>query len=113
MASVILCACLLLQAGAVQTDWTSGPGVAGPVTNFGNAFYTQDSMVYGSSGLIIPRTQSSGVIDDWTEHIIEDNPNIDGRNAIRPGDFDGDGDYDLAGVIDGLNVLRLYRNTLV
>ena len=115
MVPIILCTCFLLTASSTQTDWTGGPGVSGPVSDFGTAFHQSDSIVYGASGMILPQVHISGqgAIDDWTEHTIEDNPNIDGRNAIRPGDFDGDGDFDLAGVIDGQNILRLYRNTLV
>jgi hypothetical protein len=115
MVSVILSTCLLLQAFSIQTDWTGGPGVAGPVDDFGTAFRSADSVSYSASGLIVPTTQMSGqgVITSWTEHVVEDNDNIDGHNAIRPADFDGDGDYDLAGVITGLDIVRVYRNRLI
>ena len=115
MWSLFLGTCLLLQAFSVQTDWTGGPGMVGPVDSFGTAFHSSDSIAYGSSGLIVPTTKMTGqgIITSWTEHVVEDNDNIDGHNAIRPADFDGDGDYDLAGVIEGLDIVRIYRNRLI
>jgi hypothetical protein len=113
MTSILFCACLLVQATSNQTDWTGGPGATGPVTDFGSAFSWSDSVVYTSSGRIITMTQTHAVVDSWTEHVVENNSNIDGHGALRPADFDGDGDYDLAGAIDGLNRVRVYRNQLV
>ena len=112
MESLVLCACLLFQAHSIQTDWTGGPGVAGPVDDFGYAFYGSDSVCYTSSGRLLPLSNSHVIITDWVEHIVEDNDSIDGHGAIWPADFDGDGDFDLAGAIDLADVIRVYRNVI-
>ncbi len=96
----------------VQTDWVSGPGTLGPVSHWGSAFYQSDSITYNITGQISLIATGSGP-GAWIKHSIEVNRGIDGHNAILPGDFDGDGDFDLAGAIDGLDCIRVYRNQLV
>ncbi len=113
MTSVLMCVWLVFQVTSNQTDWSGGPGVAGPVSEFGNSFFWSDSVVYNSVGRIITMSRSHGAVTSWIEHVVEDNSAIDGHGALRPADFDGDGDFDLAGAIDGLNCIRIYRNQLV
>ena len=99
----------------IQTNWVSGPGVPGPVPHWNLAFYQSESINYNITGQIslIATGTSSGDDALWTKHIIETTTSIDGHNGIFPADFDGDGDLDLAGAIDGLNVVRIYRNQKV
>ena len=113
--AMVLVAGIALAGSSIQTDWTGGPGVTGPVSSFGTAFKSSDSVVYAASGMILPTTQMSGqsVITNWIEHVVEDGTGNEGHGALRPADIDGDGDFDLAGAIRGLNVIRLYRNDLI
>jgi hypothetical protein len=99
----------------IQTNWVSGPGVSGPVPHWGLAFDESDSINYNVTGQISLIATGTGGRSDalWTKHIIETTTSIDGHNGIFPADFDGDGDLDLAGAIDGLNVIRIYRNQKV
>jgi len=83
-------------ASAVQTDWTGGKHVAGPVSAFGTAFYDSDSITYNVSGQI-SAVACSANLANWVKHTIERNPGIDGHGGLYHADFDGDGDYDLAG----------------
>jgi hypothetical protein len=102
----------LFQNIEVQTNWVSGPGTLGPVQHWGSAFYQSDSIAYNITGQISLISTVTG-LDEWIKHSIEIYPGIDGHNGIFPADFDGDGDLDLAGAIEGLSVVRIYRNQLV
>jgi hypothetical protein len=120
---------LFAQETYFQTDWVSGMGTIGPLTDWGSKFYQSESINFNISGQIslIATTGSLGHINkgeeqdprinsvnagDWAKHIIETNPSIDGHSGIFTADFDGDGDYDLAGAIPGIGI-RIYRNQLV
>lgn len=74
---------------AVQADWSGGPGVSGPVTEFRNAFYTSSSIEYAEvPGLISISAQASTIV-------VEDS--LAGATSVFPADVDGDGDFDLIG----------------
>ncbi|MEO0212003.1 MAG: VCBS repeat-containing protein [candidate division WOR-3 bacterium] len=88
---------LLTQIYRVQGDWYGGPGVAGPVLNWGNTFYSSWNVTYANPGIIslmaIGWQYGSG---GWVRRLIDNNP---GPNAHYQGfsafDIDGDGDKDL------------------
>ena len=51
----IILSCLIIGSvfltygdSAVQTDWTGGSGVLGPVTDWGSYFYLDNSLEWGS-----------------------------------------------------------------
>lgn len=74
----------------MQTDWSGGPGVPGPVTNLGTTFNADTPAIdYGVQGQLM-----------LTEGMIENtiSTSIGGTNNICTGDFDLDGDVDIAGV---------------
>jgi hypothetical protein len=74
---------------AVQTDWSGGPGVSGPVPDFRNAFYTSSNIEYAETPGII------GVSAQSTTIVIDDA--FPGATSIYAADIDGDGDIDIAG----------------
>jgi len=78
---------------AAQTDWSGGPGVGGPVTDWGDDF---DHEIYASwsskSGeLILEGTPLTTPI----KHVVDDA--FDAAYAVHAGDVDGDGDVDIVG----------------
>ncbi len=109
--SVFLCALVLFQASSTQSDWVSGPGMLGPVTAFGSAFYASDSVSYNITGQISPVATSVNY-DSWIKHVIEKHNGIRGHGGLYPADLDNDGDLDLAGWMTGCCTLRLYRNDM-
>jgi hypothetical protein len=74
---------------AVQTDWSGGPGVSGPVMEFRNTFYQSSNIEYAELPGIIGLSMQSSIfaIDDA----------FAGATSIFPADIDGDGDTDLVG----------------
>jgi hypothetical protein len=109
MESLFLSVCLLFQLASTQTDWTGGQGVAGPVGDFGTAFYASDSVTYNVSGQISPVACSTN-LRGWIKHTVERNPRIDGHGGLYPADFDGDGDLDLSGWMTLACSMRFYQN---
>jgi hypothetical protein len=112
MTDILLIVLLAGQTARIQTDWVSGPGVRGPVSDFGSAFFSSESVSYNVSGQVSPVTNARNC-SLWVKHLIDSTSGIDGHSGIYPADFDGDGDLDLAGWIAGDTVLRIYRNNLV
>ena len=75
---------------AVQTDWSDGGGIPGPVLEWGNEFY-QSSFInwYTNPGFL-------NVIEGCIlEHTVDGD--FDGANSVYSADIDGDGDMDVLG----------------
>jgi hypothetical protein len=110
--NILLAITLLLPQGIeTQTDWVSGPGILGPITNWGSTFYQSESINYNISGQIsLTGTVMPG---GWIKHPIHTAAHIDGRNGIYPADFDGDGDLDLAAWVSVRDSIRIYKNQMV
>ncbi len=74
---------------AVQTDWSGGPGVPGPVTDWENTFYMGlDTECYSSPGFL--------TLDrDPLQEVIYSS--FDGGWSICAADVDNDGDIDVIG----------------
>ncbi len=74
---------------ATQTDWSGGPGVSGPVSEFQNAFYLCSNIEFAElPGIIgIGARPITTVIDEA----------FAGVASVCPADIDGDGDVDLVG----------------
>jgi len=85
---VLFTASIANSHSAVQTDWSGGPDVEGPVSDWGNTFYSEtDCDVFTSPGSL------SLSIED-AEHLLEDNQNV---LDLHIADIDGDGDNDVIG----------------
>jgi len=85
---IVILPSVILAGTAVQTDWSGGAGVPGPVTDWASVFDTGTSIGYslapGSLTLELP----------YGEHMIDDD--IESPVAIALADFNGDGSDDAA-----------------
>jgi hypothetical protein len=73
---------------AIQTDWSGGPGISGPVVNWGNNFDMESGVNWYSSTGVLNLAFSEPI-----EHIITGGYVL--ANYACPVDIDGDGDMDV------------------
>jgi hypothetical protein len=92
---------------AVQTDWSGGGGVQGPVSAWGNEFYASA----GASWLAIPGrlALSSSVVASPVGHLISDS--YVGTIGVGVGDIDLDGDLDVVGSAQTSAILSWWENS--
>jgi hypothetical protein len=90
---------------AVQTDWSGGPGLSGPVTQWADRF---DGSTHVSWRSVPGQLALSSTATTPVEHLINDAY----YNAfdIHAVDIDRDGDMDVLATADGSNVLSLFLN---
>jgi hypothetical protein len=81
---------LAIAETAIQTDWSGGPGISGPVLNWGNTFDMENSVNWYSSTGELNLTYASPM-----EHLISGS--YVRANYACPIDIDGDGDIDALG----------------
>lgn len=79
---------------AVQTDWSEGNGILGPVLDWGSKFYQFSGIDWSDNPGILLISQSS------LEHTVNDY--YENVGSIHATDIDGDGDCDVIGA-DGTN----------
>jgi len=91
---------------AVQTDWSGGDGLPGPVTDWGDEF---DSSA-GVSWLALPGriSLSSSALLTPVEHLIDSS--YVGATGVAVGDIDDDGDIDIVGSATDSGVLVWWQN---
>lgn len=95
----------LVLADAGQTDWSGAGGTLGPVTAWGNHFYTSQ----GASWLAVPgQIALSSSAATPTEHLLSNA--YAGTNGVEVGDIDNDGDIDIVGTAEVSGGVRLWRN---
>lgn len=86
-AALMVLAGTVLAEAEVQTDWQGGPGVAGPVTDWGDTFYVADDMDWdtepGQLKLIVDRSENEVATTN-------------GPMYVQAVDMDLDGDLDIA-----------------
>jgi hypothetical protein len=89
-----------------QTDWSGGFGVAGPATEWTDAF----SSTEGVSWLSVPGqlALSSSPLEDAVEHELDNN--FERAIHITAADIDSDGDNDLLGAAYALNAVAVWWN---
>ncbi len=87
---VLLLAAIAFADTSTQTDWSGGPGVQGPVTEWSTCFYLDTECHYESPGqLSLPPGQVNAV-----SHGVAGG--FEGAWATALGDLDSDGDLDIA-----------------
>lgn len=85
---LLLAVSMAVADSATQTDWSGGPGVAGPVSDWGDSFLSGARVLWDS----IP---GQLLVDLDFERLVEgESDNVD---HLASGDIDGDGDIDLLG----------------
>ena len=75
---------------ATQTDWSGGPGISGPVLNWGSTFDMESGIDWSSTSGELSLSYSEPM-----EHIITGS--YTRANYACPVDIDGDGDMDVLG----------------
>lgn len=82
LAACLLATCPASAGSQIQSSWTSGPGVPGPVTSWGGCFFSETSIFYWNvDGLEVEYPTCSVGPADWAWSV-----------ALADVDCDGDGD---------------------
>jgi len=90
---------------AVQTDWSGGPGVLGPVLDWGNEFYMYTGMSYSNpSALVLQKTMLLIPL----EHTVAGN--FGGAWSIFSADVNGDGYIDVLGAAGYADDITWWEN---
>ena len=89
---------------AIQTDWSGGSGVWGPVTEFGTEFYFDSGIAcFTASGDI-----ALEMLDDVVPHNVA--WEFEGAASVYSEDIDGDGDMDILGAAYGDDEITWWEN---
>jgi len=87
---------------AVQTDWSGGPGVWGPVIEWSDQFYFDTDVEWGSTpGDVALQLVITEQTVDWP---------FDGAASVYSEDIDGDGDMDVLGAAPGADDITWWEN---
>ncbi len=98
---LIFTLCVIMSTGATpgneatQTDWSGGPGLPGPVTDWGNTF---DNAMYINWYDVPGELKLTQVT---AEHVVDDE--FEGAQSVYAADVDGDGDLDVLGASSTYN----------
>ena len=85
----IVLASILYGGTVIQTDWSGGDGVSGPVTDWQESFYMGHEADYSSNpGYLF-------LVSENAKHVVSSL--FDGAWSVNAADVDGDGDMDVLG----------------
>jgi len=90
---------------AIQTDWSGGGGIQGPVLEWGDAFWSSDLNINFAE----EKLQLSYYSIPAIEHTIDENFN--GARSVFFSDIDGDGDADILGAANYADDITWWENT--
>jgi stress-induced morphogen len=103
--AVLILVSVSFSDSAVQTDWSGGTGVPGPVTDWGNSYDVADQINDCGSSLCLDLY----LLTSPVEHIVDNSISACSVNAA---DVDGDGDIDvLGGGATTVNGMVWFENT--
>jgi len=84
---------------AVQTDWSGGPGLLGPVTDWNNEFFMDTDVSYSNP---------SDLVLQPLEHTVDGD--FDGAYSVYSADVNGDGYMDVLGAAVFANDITWWEN---
>ena len=87
---------------AVQTDWSGGGGIQGPVSDWEDTFWSSDMNTDYSSGKL-------QLLLVTTEHTV--GSNFNSAISVYAADVDGDGDTDILGAAGNADDISWWENT--
>jgi len=103
IAVLLLAASAASAYSALQTDWSGGPGVSGPVPEFRNSFYQGAGIDYsGTPGTIALDAEPT---------VNRVDSSFPGITSLYACDMDGDGDIDLLGASIQTAQIAWWENT--
>ena len=85
---------------AVQTDWSGGPGVLGPVIEWSDQFYLDTYVRWNIPGDIVLQLIAKYTVDG----------NFEDARFVYSEDIDGDGDMDVLGAAGDANNITWWEN---
>jgi len=105
-----ICVMFLLSAvsfseTAIQTDWSGGDGVSGPVVDWGNHYFVSCQVDSSGGTLKLNRT----ILEFAFKHNV--NSDFDGAYSVCTADVDGDGDNDILGAAYYASDIIWWENT--
>lgn len=99
--SILLWSGVAFSESAIQTDWSYGPGVYGPVTNWEETFYSSSEIYWESEvGSLSLMPYEVSIYPAYTA-----------CTSIGVADFDGDGDVDVMGTSYARRLILWCENT--
>jgi len=99
---ILLLVSICVAGTAIQTDWSGGDGILGPVTELGNEFYIEADVNWSSESGEVSLGYSP------VEHTVDDD--FHGAYAVYAQDVDGDGDIDVLGAAQWYNEIAWWEN---
>ncbi len=90
----------LFAGEAIQTDWSGGPGIWGPVFDFGTEFCFDTDVRWVSPGVLELDLCGKFSVDSL----------FDGVGSIVSNDIDGDGDMDIVGAAFDIDEFAWWEN---
>ena len=106
--STLLLVSIAYSDSEIQTDWSGGGGVPGPVDSWGTFFSTSVDIDFSDVPGSILLNEESSILDPPVEHTVDGD--FDGACSVFSADIDGDGDMDVLGACSAGDDITWWEN---